>query len=57
MSNTVTISRKEYEELIETLEVLSDQDLVKRINKLLQEFSQGKKIPFGDVKKMEDDEK
>jgi len=30
-SDTVTISRKEYEELIETLEVLSDQDLMKRI--------------------------
>ncbi|KYK29437.1 MAG: hypothetical protein AYK19_19735 [Theionarchaea archaeon DG-70-1] len=41
-SDTVTISRKEYEELIETLEVLSDQDLMKRINKSLQEFSQGK---------------
>ena len=54
-SDTVTISRKEYEELIETLEVLSDQDLVKRINISLQEFSQGKKIPFEEVKKIEDE--
>ena len=47
----VSIPKKEYEELIETLEVLMDQDLLKRINISLQEFSQGKSIPFEEVKK------
>lgn len=50
-SEPVTIPKEEYEELIETLEVLMDQDLLKRINVSLQEFSQGKKIPFEEVKK------
>jgi Mn-dependent DtxR family transcriptional regulator len=50
-SETVTIPKEEYEELIETLEVLMDQDLLKRINISLQEFSQGKRIPFEEVKK------
>lgn len=50
-SDTVTIPKKEYEELVETLEVLMDQDLMKRINISLQEFSQGEKIPFEKVKK------
>jgi len=54
-SDTITISRKEYEELIEMLAVLSDQDLMKRINKSLQEFSRGKKISFEEVKKGEDE--
>lgn len=48
---TVTIPKEEYEELIETLEVLMDQDLLRRINISLQEFSQGKRIPFEEVKK------
>jgi PHD/YefM family antitoxin component YafN of YafNO toxin-antitoxin module len=50
-SETVTIPKEEYEELIETLEVLKDQDLLRRITISLQEFSQGKRIPFEDVKK------
>lgn len=54
-SDTVTISRKEYEELIETLEVLSDQDLMKRITKSLQEFSHGKGIPFEEIKRFRDE--
>lgn len=56
-SDTVTISKKEYEELIETLEVLSDQDLMIRIKASLQEFSQGEKIPFEEVKRKFEDEK
>lgn len=48
---TVIIPKKEYDELIETLEVLIDQDLVRRIKTSLEEFSQGKKIPFHEVKK------
>ena len=50
-SETVTIPKEEYEELIETLEVLMDQDLLRKITFSLQEFSQGKQIPFEDVKK------
>ena len=50
-SETVTIPKEEYEELIETLEVLMDQDLLKRITTSLQEFPQGKRIPFEEVKK------
>ncbi len=50
-SETVTIPKEEYEELIETLEVLMDQDLLRRIKISLQEFSQGKRIPFEEVKK------
>ena len=50
-SETVTIPKEEYEELIETLEVLMDQDLLRRITISLQEFSQGKRIPFEEVKK------
>lgn len=49
--NTIIIPKEEYDKLIETLEVLMDQDLVKRINTSLEEFSQGKKIPFYEVKK------
>jgi Mn-dependent DtxR family transcriptional regulator len=51
VSETVTIPKEEYEELIETLEVLMDQDLLRRITISLQEFSQGKRIPFEEVKK------
>lgn len=50
-SETVTIPKEEYEELLETLEVLMDQDLLRRITISLQEFSQGKRIPFEEVKK------
>ena len=50
-SETVTIPKEEYEELIETLEVLMDQDLLRKITFSLQEFSQGKQIPFEEVKK------
>lgn len=50
-SETVTIPKEEYEELIETLEVLMDQDLLRKITISLQEFSQGKQIPFEEVKK------
>ena len=50
-SETVTMPKEEYEELIETLEVLMDQDLLKRITTSLQEFPQGKRIPFEEVKK------
>jgi PHD/YefM family antitoxin component YafN of YafNO toxin-antitoxin module len=50
-TDTVIIPKEEYDELIETLEILMDQDLVKRINTSLEEFSQGKKIPFDEVKK------
>jgi Mn-dependent DtxR family transcriptional regulator len=54
-SDTITIPKDEYEELIETLEVLMDQDLLRRINTSLQEFSQGKRIPFEEVKKLLED--
>jgi PHD/YefM family antitoxin component YafN of YafNO toxin-antitoxin module len=50
-SETVTIPKEEYEELIETLEVLMDQDLLRRITISLQEFSQGQSIPFEEAKK------
>jgi hypothetical protein len=50
-SETVTMPKEEYEELIETLEVLMDQDLLRRITISLQEFSQGQSIPFEEVKK------
>ncbi len=50
-SESATAPKEKYEELIETLEVLMDQDLLKRINISLQEFSQGKRIPFEEVKK------
>lgn len=45
------MKKKEYEKLIETLEVLIDQDLLRRINISLQESSQGRKIPFEEVNK------
>ena len=40
--DTITIPKEEYDVLIETLEFLMDQDLVKRINTSLEEFSQKK---------------
>ncbi|MGD2246961.1 MAG: hypothetical protein PVF58_01040 [Candidatus Methanofastidiosia archaeon] len=50
-SEAVTIPKKEYGELIETLEVLTDQDLLKRIHVSLQQFSQGEGITLEEVKK------
>jgi hypothetical protein len=45
------MSREEYDELTETLEVLMDQDLLRRISRSLREFSQVEGIPFEEVKK------
>jgi hypothetical protein len=45
------MTKEEYEELIETLEVLMDQDLLRRINTSLREFFQGKGIPLEEAKK------
>lgn len=50
-SDVVTMTKEEYEELIETLEVLMDQDLLRRINTSLHEFSQGRGIPLEEVEK------
>lgn len=50
-SDIVTTAREEYEELMETLEILMDQDLLMRINTSSHEFSQGKGIPLEEVKR------
>jgi PHD/YefM family antitoxin component YafN of YafNO toxin-antitoxin module len=45
------MTKEEYEELIETLEILMDQALLRRVNTSLHEFSQGKGLPLREVKK------
>jgi len=59
---TVTVTRRgkpvlailpwdEYEALVETLEVLSDKDLMQSVRRGLKEIEQGKTIPWEQVKR------
>ena len=47
----VMLAQEDYESLMETLEVLADQELLKGIKKSQQEFAAGKGIRWEDAKK------
>ena len=49
---TVTISKKEYEELLslkETLEILGDEKTMNSIRNSLKEIEEGKEIPLSEL--------
>jgi len=46
----VLLSEEDYESLIETIDILSDQKLMKDIKKAKEEFKKGKGIPWEKVK-------
>lgn len=47
----VILSEEDYESLLETLDILSDRELVKDLRKAEREFRQGKAIPWEKAKK------
>jgi len=47
----IIFSKGDYEGLMETLDILSNQKLVKGINKAWQDFKKGKSIPWDKAKK------
>ena len=47
----VMLSEEDYESLLETLDILSDQKLMKDIKKAKEDFKKGKGIPWEKVKR------
>lgn len=47
----VILSEEDYESLLETLEILSDQKLMKSIKKAQEDLRKGKGVPWEKVKK------
>ncbi len=47
----VMMSMEEYESLKETLEILKDQNLVKKIYASMQEIKKGEVVDFDDIRK------
>ncbi len=47
----VILSEEDYESLLETIEILSDQTLVKQIKKAQQDLKKGKGVPWEKAKK------
>jgi prevent-host-death family protein len=47
----VILSEEDYESLLETLDILSDQKVVKEIRQAQKDFKAGKGIPWETVKK------
>ena len=51
-NQVVMISQEEYESLMETIEILRDQDLVKKILASLKELKRGEVVDFDSIKKV-----
>jgi len=50
MHKLATLSRKEYQALVETLEVMSDADLMASLRRGIRQAKQGKLIPWDRTK-------
>lgn len=50
-NQVVLISMEEYESLKETIEILKDQALVKKITASMEDIKKGRTIPFRKIKK------
>ena len=50
LKESVTISKAEYEELIETVEILSDREILKDIKDSKREIEEGKFTTLKDLK-------
>ena len=47
----IMLSMDDYESLLETIEILSDKDAVRRIQQAKREFAEGKGIPWEEVRR------
>ena len=50
-NQVVLISMEEYESLLETIEILKDQALVKKIAGSMEDMKKGKLVRFDDIRK------
>ena len=50
-NQVVLISMEEYESLMETIEILKDQDLVKRIVSSTEDLQKGNVVKFDDIRR------
>ncbi len=46
----VLIGIEDYEDMVETLEILSDKHLMKRLSKAKEEVGQGMTVPFEELR-------
>ena len=51
-NQAILISMDEYESLKETIEILRDQSLVKKIAASMEDIEKGNGIPFGKIRKL-----